>query len=96
MGFEGSGINVVKEMLRNLLTEQFPDKQGKSCDLPFWSHKSMQVLGGQTLLRVLCLKECDSRPTITEPAAGGRRKWGVQAFRHSGTVIGERVWILSE
>lgn len=34
VGFEGSGINEVKEMLRNLLKEQFPDKQGKSRGFP--------------------------------------------------------------
>ena len=81
MGFEGSGINEVKKMLRNLLKEQFPDKQGKSCGLPFWSHKSMHVLGEQALWRVLWLTECDSGPIITELSAGGRWTWGVKAFR---------------
>lgn len=92
MGFEESGINEVKEMLRNLLTEQLPDKQGKSCDLAFWSQKSMQVLGGQTVWRVLWLKKCDSRATVTEPAAVGGGRCG--ECGHSGTGRGERIWVL--
>lgn len=73
----------MKEMLRNLLTEQFPDKRRKSCDLPFWSNKSMQDLGGQTVWRLLWLKACDSKTIITEPTARGKADIRVQAFGHA-------------
>lgn len=43
------GINEVKEMLRNLLTEQLLDKHGEVMWLAFWASKSMWVLGGQTV-----------------------------------------------
>lgn len=61
----------------------FQISRGKSCDLRCWDNKTMWVLRGQIVWRLLWLKECGSRTTVrVSPQQGGG---GCKECRHWDT-----------
>lgn len=67
---EGSGTNEVKEILRNLLTEQFLEKQREVMGLALLGQHKYVGSRRPAAWKVVWLQERDWRVTAKEPAAG--------------------------